>query len=237
MKMEMRERLGGLVKRFRIITATILPLAMVLFCNGCKREDAIDRTEKELMSKLTDVERTNLLKALESLKTELRGEVIKEMARERREALRIEYVLLKIVHGGDGLVGPSREEIKMFDGIIIDPAIEALRSMNISGRLEIIGCGSDGDAKKRVRLFFVMDHQNDDSFEMAIPATGNIVCIQTTNGWKTVPSTYPTTKKVVKLEKPVNGDTGFVIIDAGSVKGRSGYSWKHNHPVTDQVSC
>ena len=180
---------------------------------------------KELSRGWTPQQKAEFAELLRRTDPDTRAKLIAEMLRERREALTIETVLVKWRSGDQRLVVINDEPSGLLGQGLTPADLQTLRNLKLKGTLEVVGRGTDGNAKKRVRVIIVMQHQLEQPFKFAVPNLGTVICLQLDQEWKLFPVDYQKSKKTLELVKQTESDTFLVKDDAGGIRSWTAFTW------------
>lgn len=189
------------------------------------RPGASDADLKQLTKGWTKKRKADLQKLMEGMDPDTRAKLIKEMLRERREALAIETVFVRWRPGYQHLVVADDGSSRYLHGGLIRSDVQALRGLKLKGTLEVLGRGTDGSAPRRVRVVVIMQHQLDQPFHFSVPSVGTVVCLQLESGWRLLPINYPMSKKTIELVKTSEKVTSIVKNDAGGISSSTAFTW------------
>jgi hypothetical protein len=227
-----RHELSGITRHmfergFKFVVAGFAASVFTVCFLGCRPDSTSSDPElKELTKDWSGQQRANFHKALEGASATVRSEVIQDMLRERREALTIDYKLVKWRPGDRDFVA-SWDRFPPFVGSGLSQAdLQALRDLNLKGTWESAGSGSQGSAPKRVRVVIIMQHQIEEPFQFAVPSAGTLVCIQFDKEWRLVPAEYPKSKKTMELVRSSEKVTSLVKNDGGGMTAGTAFTWE-----------
>jgi hypothetical protein len=200
----------------------VLPFLISIVMAG-KNEDGFESPEfNEIFNGWSEEQKKQFRILIKDADSVTRKNLIANIVEEKKEALTVQTVFLRLVPGKAELEIPDDQKLRL---LFTEQEKALLKTFNLKGKIQFGQNGTHGTGK-RVKIVCVLQEQVKEAFTFAVPQDKTIFCIQTKDGALEIfPRDYEKSKKSLSLTPMEEKITWVELNDRGGISSWTVYDW------------